>query len=75
MNELMTLVREVCGSLAVVVIVVQGWANWIQYKRNGELRDKMLEMAQAIVKWAIKARVRAIERYFEQLEKDTKTQQ
>jgi hypothetical protein len=50
MNELMTLVREVGGGLAGVVIVVQGWANWIQYKRNGELQDKMLEMAQAMVK-------------------------
>ena len=49
MNELMTLVREVGGGLAGVVIVVQGWANWIQYKRNGELPDKMLEMAQAMV--------------------------
>ena len=73
MNELMTLVREVGGSLAGVVIVVQGWANWIQYKHNGKLQDKMLEMAQAMVKRAIKARVRAIERLVEQLAKDTQT--
>ena len=37
------------GGLAGVVIVVQGWATWIQYKHNGELQDKMLEMAQVMV--------------------------
>lgn len=41
MNELMTLVREVGGGLAGVVIVVQGWATWIEYKRNGELLAKL----------------------------------
>lgn len=43
-------ISEVGGGLAGVVIVVQGWANWIQYKRNGELQDRMLEMAESMVK-------------------------
>lgn len=38
------------GGLPAAVIAVSGWANWIQYKRNGELQDRMLEMAQAMVK-------------------------
>jgi hypothetical protein len=46
----MTLIQEVGGGLAGVVIVVQGWANWIQYKRNGELQNRMLETAQSTVK-------------------------
>ncbi|QBX34578.1 hypothetical protein E4191_07540 [Paracoccus liaowanqingii] len=43
-------IAEVGGGLAGVVIVVQGWANWIQYKRNGELQDKMLAMAEAMIR-------------------------
>lgn len=46
----MTLIRELGGGLAGVVVVVQGWANWVQYKRNDELQNRMLEMAQSMVK-------------------------
>ena len=35
-------IKEVGGGLAGVVIVVQGWFNWIQYQRNSALQDKML---------------------------------
>lgn len=48
--DLAEFVKEVGGGLAGVVIVVQGWFNWIQYKRNSELQDKMLAMAEASVR-------------------------
>lgn len=40
--DLAEFIKEVGGGLAGVVIVVRGWFNWIQYKRNSELQDKML---------------------------------
>ena len=43
-------IKEVGGGLAGVVIVVQGWFNWIQYQRNSALQDKMLAMAETSVK-------------------------
>ena len=43
-------IKEVGGGLAGVVIVVQGWFNWIQYQRNSALQDKMLAMAETLVK-------------------------
>jgi len=43
-------IREVGGGLAGVVIVVQGWANWIQYRRNSDLQDKLLSLAEGMVK-------------------------
>lgn len=43
-------IREVGGGLAGVVIVVSGWANWIQYRRNSDLQDKLLNMAEGMVK-------------------------
>lgn len=43
-------IKEFGGGLAGVVIVVQGWFNWIQYKRNSELQDKMLAMAETSVR-------------------------
>jgi hypothetical protein len=43
-------VREIGGGLAGVVIAVSGWANWIQYRRNSELQDKLLSMAESMVK-------------------------
>ena len=43
-------IKEVGGGLAGVVIVVQGWFNWIQYQRNNELQNKMLAMAENSVK-------------------------
>ncbi|GHG11260.1 hypothetical protein [Paracoccus aerius] len=43
-------IKEVGGGLAGVVIVVQGWFNWIQYRRNSDLQDKMLAMAENSVK-------------------------
>lgn len=42
-------IAEVGGGLAGVVIIVQGLFNWIQYKRNGELQDRMLSMAQSMI--------------------------
>lgn len=39
----------VASNLSVAVIVVQGWMNLIQYRRNGELQDKMLAMAQTMI--------------------------
>ena len=48
--DLAEFIKEVGGGLAGVVIVVQGWFNWIQYKRNSELQDKMLAMAEASVR-------------------------
>lgn len=42
--------KEIGGGLAGVVIVVQGWFNWIQYQRNSALQDKMLTMAENSVK-------------------------
>lgn len=47
--DLADVIKEVGGGLAGVVIVVQGWFNWIQYKRNSKLQDKMLAMAEASV--------------------------
>ena len=43
-------IKEVGGGLAGVVIVVQGWFNWIQYQRNSALQDKMLARAETSVK-------------------------
>lgn len=43
-------IKEIGGGLAGVVIVVQGWFNWIQYQRNSALQDKMLTMAENSVK-------------------------
>ena len=43
-------IKEVGGGLAGVVIIVQGWFNWIQYQRNSALQDKMLAMAETLVK-------------------------
>ena len=43
-------IKEVGGGLAGVVIIVQGWFNWIQYQRNSALHDKMLAMAETLVK-------------------------
>ena len=43
-------IKEVGGGLAGVVIVVQGWFNWLQYQRNNELQNKMLAMAENSVK-------------------------
>lgn len=43
-------IKEVGGGLAGVVIVVQGWVNWIQYQRNSALQDKLLAMAENSVK-------------------------
>ena len=40
--DLAEFIKEVGGGLEGVVIVVRGWFNWIQYKRNSELQDKML---------------------------------
>lgn len=48
--DLADFIKEVGGGLAGVVIVVQGWFNWIQYKRNSELQDKMLAIAEASVR-------------------------
>ena len=48
--DLAEFIKEVGGGLAGAVIVVQGWFNWIQYKRNSELQDKMLAMAEASVR-------------------------
>lgn len=44
--DLAEFIKEVDGSLAGVIIVVQGWFNRIPYKRNSELQDKMLAMAE-----------------------------
>lgn len=38
------------GGLSSVVLVVSGWANWIQYQRNSALQDKILAMAEAYVR-------------------------
>ena len=43
-------IKEVGCGLAGVVIIVQGWFNWIQYQRNSALQDKMLAMAETSVK-------------------------
>ena len=48
--DLAEFIKEVGGGLAGVVIVVRGWFNWIQYKRNSELQDKMLAMAETSVR-------------------------
>jgi len=48
--DLADFIKELGGGLAGVVIVVQGWFNWIQYKRNSEMQDKMLAMAETYVR-------------------------
>lgn len=48
--DLASFLKEIGGGLAGVVIVVQGWFNWIQYQRNSALQDKMLTMAENSVK-------------------------
>lgn len=48
--DIAAFIKELGGGLAGVVIVVQGWFNWIQYQRNNELQNKMLAMAENSVK-------------------------
>lgn len=39
-----SIIHEIGGGLSAVVIVVLGAANYVQYKRNNELQDKMQEI-------------------------------
>ncbi|QIR84996.1 hypothetical protein [Paracoccus sp. AK26] len=48
--DVASFIKEVGGGLSGVVIVVSGLFNWIQYKRNSELQDKMLAMAETSVR-------------------------
>lgn len=50
MDHILSLIREMGGGLAAVVIAVSGAANWVQYKRNNELQDKMQDMMLALGK-------------------------
>ena len=50
MDDLLSLIREMGGGLAAVVIAVSGAANWIQYRRNNELQDKMHDMMLSLGK-------------------------
>ncbi|WP_423212194.1 hypothetical protein [Paracoccus yeei] len=50
MEYLLSLIREMGGGLAAVVIAVSGAANWIQYRRNNELQDKMHDMMLSLGK-------------------------
>lgn len=47
--DLASFLKEIGGGLAGVVIVVQGWFNWIQYQRNNQLQDKILAISEARV--------------------------
>lgn len=44
------IVREIGGGLAAVVIVAQGIAIGILYRRNNQQQDKMLDMALSLGK-------------------------
>lgn len=48
--DLAEFIKALGGGLSGVVMAVSGWFNWIQYKRNSELQDKMLAMAETSVK-------------------------
>ena len=48
--DLAEFIKALGGGLSGVVMAVSGWFNWIQYKRNSELQDKMLAMAEASVR-------------------------
>lgn len=46
----MNLVTTLGGGLNGMVIVVLGWSNWLQYRRNSALQDKLLDMAEGMVR-------------------------
>lgn len=43
-------IQEIGGGLAAVVIVAQAIANVVQYRRNNQLQDKLLDLTHAMGK-------------------------
>lgn len=44
----MTVVEQICGGLQAVVIVGQAIADIVQYRRNNQLQDKLLDLTQTM---------------------------